>query len=158
MSAAEVLRHLRLFLLVLSSLLFAGTLLELTLVKHTEDAVQWLAFVLAGLGLLVTLAVLARRGRVTVSVLRWSMLLVIVGSMFGIYEHVSNNVAFAREIQPNATLSHLIWKGLSGANPLLAPGTLAVAALLSLAATYKHSITVDPEKTSGHLAENHRSP
>jgi hypothetical protein len=74
------------------------------------------------------------------------MLVVIVGSLFGIYEHVSNNIAFEREIQPNSTSSHLIWKGLSGANPLLAPGTLTVAALLSLAATYKHSIIVDPEK------------
>ena len=137
MSAAEVLRRLRLFLLVL--LLFAGTLLELSLVNHTEDAIQLLAFVVAGIGLLVTLAVLVRRRQVTVSLLRWSMLLVIVGGLFGIYEHVSNNVAFEREIQPNSTLSHLMWKGLSGANPLLAPGTLAVAGLLSLAATYKHS-------------------
>lgn len=145
MSTAEVLQRLRLFLLALSSLLFAGTLLELTLVNHTEDAIQWLAFVVAGIGLLVTLAVIVRRGRVTVSLLRWSMLVVILGSLFGIYEHVSNNVAFEREIQPNSTLSHLIWKGMSGANPLLAPGTLAIGALLSLAATYKHSITSDPE-------------
>lgn len=143
MSTAEVLRRLRLFLLALSSLLFAGTLLELSLVNHTEDAIQWLAFVLAGLGLLLALVVIARPARVMVSVLRWSMLLVIAGSLFGIYEHVSNNVAFEREIQPNATSSQLMWKGVSGANPLLAPGTLAIAGLLSLAATYKHSITND---------------
>jgi hypothetical protein len=146
MSTAEVLRRLRLFLLALSSLLFAGTLLELALVNHTQDAIQWLAFVLAGIGLLATLAVLARRGPVTVSLLRWCMLLVIVGSIFGIYEHVSNNIAFEREIQPNSTWSHLIWKGLSGANPLLAPGTLAIAGLLALAGTYKYWITVDAEE------------
>ena len=137
MSAEEVLRRLRLFLLALSSLLFAGTLVELTLVNHTEDAIQLLAFVLAGIGLLLVLAVLARPGRVTIRLLRWSMLVIIVGSMFGIYEHVSNNIAFELEIQPNATSRQLLWKGLAGANPLLAPGTLAVAALLSLAATYK---------------------
>ena len=145
MSTAEVLRRLRLFLLALSSLLFAGTLFELSLVNHTEDAIQWSAFVLAGIGLLVTLSVLARRRPVTVSLLRWSMFVVIVGSLFGIYQHVSNNIAFEREIQPNATWSHLMWKGLSGANPLLAPGTLAVAGLLSLAGTYKYWITVDTE-------------
>ena len=145
MSTAEVLRRLRVFLLVLSSLLFAGTLLELSLVNHTESAIQWSAFVLAGIGLLVTLGVLARRGPVTVSLLRWCMFLVIVGSLFGIYQHVSNNIAFEREIQSNATWSHLMWKGLSGANPLLAPGTLAVAGLLSLAGTYKYWITVDLE-------------
>jgi hypothetical protein len=145
MSTAEVLRRLRLFLLALASLLFAGTLLELWFVNHTEDAIQWLAFVFAGLGLLVTLAVLARRGPTTVALLRWSMLLVIVGSLFGIYEHVYNNVAFEREIQPNATLSQLIWKGVAGANPLLAPGTLAVAGLLSLAGTYKYLVNSGSE-------------
>ena len=145
MSTGEVLRRLRLFLLALSSLLFAGTLLELSLVNHTEDAIQWLAFVLAGIGLSITLTVLVRRGPTTVSVLRWCMLLVIVGSLFGIYQHVYNNIAFEREIQPNAMFNHLIWKGLSGANPLLAPGTLAVAALLSLGATYKYSVGDDLE-------------
>ena len=39
MRAAEVLRRLRSFLLFLSALLFAGALLELWLVKHTEDTV-----------------------------------------------------------------------------------------------------------------------
>ncbi len=150
MSTVEVLRRLRLFLLALSSLLFAGTLLELGLVNHTEDVIQWLAFVLAGVGLVLTLVVLARRGPKTISLLRWCMLLVIVGSVFGIYEHVSNNIAFEREIQPNSTLSHQMWKGLAGANPLLAPGTLAVAALLSLAGTYKYEINSGTKKHKEH--------
>jgi len=140
MSTAEVLRRLRLFLLTLSSLLFAGTLLELWLVNHTEDAIQWLAFVLGGVGFLSTLMVLARRGRVTVLVLRVCMLLVIIGGCFGIHQHVYNNIAFEREIQPNATFSQLVWKGVAGANPLLAPGTLAIAAVLSLAGTYQYLV------------------
>lgn len=146
MNTAEVLRRLRYFMLLLSSLLFAGTLLELSLVNHTDGAIQWSAFVLAGIGLLVNLGVLARSGPVTVSLLRWSMFVVIIGSLFGIYQHVSGNIAFEREIQSNATWSHLVWKGLSGANPLLAPGTLAVASLLSLAGTYKYWLTIDQER------------
>ena len=146
MSAAEVLRRLRFFLLVLASLLFAGTLFELWLVNHTEDAIQWLAFVLGGIGLVVTLAVLVRRGPATLMLVRWCMPLVIVGSLFGVYQHVFNNIAFEQEIQPNSTLSHLFWRGLSGANPLLAPGTLGVAGLLSLAGTYKYWITGDTEQ------------
>jgi hypothetical protein len=147
MSTAEVLRRLRLFLLLLSSLLFAGTLLELWLVNHTEDLIQWVAFVLAGLGLLATLFFLLRHGRRTVLVLRASMFLVVLGSFFGIYQHVSNNIAFEREIQPNATLTRLVRKGLGGANPLLAPGILAVAGLLALAASYKYLVTDDTEST-----------
>ena len=141
MSAAEVLRRLRLFLLALSSMLFAGTLAELCLVNHTEDAIQWLAFVFASVGLLVTLVSLIRRGRITLAVLRVGMVLVIAGSLFGIYQHVSNNIAFEREIQPNSTIGHLVWKGLSGANPLLAPGALAIAGLLALAGCYKYWVT-----------------
>ena len=124
-------------------MLFAGTLLELYLVNHNEDAVQWIAFVLAGLGLLVSLIVLARRGPATVRLLRWCMVLVIAGSVFGVYQHVSNNIAFEMEILPGASSRHLFWRGLSGANPFLAPGTLAIAGLLSLAATYKFAITGD---------------
>ena len=139
MSTAEVLRRLQLFLLVLSSLLFTGTLLELWLVNHTEDLIQWVAFVLAGLGLLATLTVLFRRRRTTVLLLRVCMLAVVLGSFFGIYEHVINNIAFEREIQPNATFSQLVRMGLGGANPLLAPGTLAVAGLLALAGAYKYT-------------------
>lgn len=138
MSPAEILSRLRLFLLALSSVIFAGTLLELWFVNHREDAVQWLAYVIAGVGLLVTLAVLVFRRPMSVLVLRVVMLLAIAGSLFGVYQHVANNVAFEREIQPNATTKQLIWKGVAGANPLLAPGMLAVAALLSLAATYKY--------------------
>jgi hypothetical protein len=147
MSAEEILRRLQLFLLLLSSLLFSGALLELWLVNHTEDVIQWVAFVLAGLGLLATLFVLFWRGRTTVSMLRVCMVVVILGSLFGIYEHVINNIAFEREIQPYATFSQLLRKGLSGANPLLAPGVLAVAGLLALAATYKYLIIPDSERS-----------
>ncbi|HKZ01667.1 MAG TPA: hypothetical protein VJ180_05475, partial [Pyrinomonadaceae bacterium] len=112
-----------------------------------EDLIQWVAFVLAGLGLLATLTVLFRRGRTTVLVLRVCMLVVVLGSFFGIYQHVLNNIAFEREIQPNAPFSQLVRKGLGGANPLLAPGTLAVAGLLALAGAYKYSVSSDIEST-----------
>ncbi len=138
MSADEILRRLRRFLLALALFLFAGTLLELWLVQHYQDAIQWIAFFLGGTGLLAVVLVLLVNGRVAILILRVCMTVVILGSLFGIYEHVSNNIAFALEIQPNIPARELWWKGLSGANPLLAPGTLAVAGLLALAARYKY--------------------
>ena len=45
---------------------------------------------------------------------------------------------FALEIQPNATTSEIVMDALRGANPLLAPGVLALAAILAIAATYYH--------------------
>jgi len=140
MTAAEILSRLRRFLLLLSLFLFGGALIELSLVGHTKELVQWIAFALAGAGALTLLLVLFRLSPVTVRILRVCMLLVVLGSMFGMYEHFSGNVAFAREIQPASTTSRLFWRGLQGGNPLLAPGVLAVASLLALAATYRYEV------------------
>lgn len=138
MTSSVVLARLRRFLLALSALLFGGTVVELWLVNHTEDFVQWIPFVLCGIGLLVVVAVLFHPRRASVMGLRAWMLIVIIGSLFGVYQHVTNNIAFEREIYPSASGQRLLRAALGGANPLLAPGTLAVTALLALAATYKH--------------------
>jgi fatty acid desaturase len=140
-TVAEVLKRLRQFLLVLAFFLFAGALVELWLVGHTVEFVQWIAFVLAGAGALASLLVLFRLSPAAVRVLRVCMLVVALGSLFGIYQHVTGNVAFAREVHPDYSTSQLFWRGLQGGNPLLAPGVLAVAALLALSATYRYEVT-----------------
>ena len=140
MTSSDVLARLRWFLLVLSTMLFSGTLVELWLVNHTEDIVQWLPFVLSGAGVIVVLFFLLNPRRATMLSLRGWMLVVIAGSLFGIYQHVSNNIAFEREISPTAPTSRILRAALSGANPLLAPGMLAVSALLALAATYQYGV------------------
>jgi hypothetical protein len=122
-------------------MLFCGALVELWLVNHTEDLIQWIPFGLSIAGSLTVLLVLFRPGRVTVRLLRGCMVLVALGSLFGIYEHVEGNIAFAREIQPNSPTFGLVMSGLRGANPLLAPGILAVAAVLALSATYRDSVS-----------------
>jgi len=135
---AVVLLRLRRFLLVTSALLFAGTLGELWLINHTEDVVQFVPFVLCGLGLLILLLVRLHPRRATMLVLRAVMVLVVLGSLVGIYLHVESNLAFVREINPNAPAREAIFGALGGANPLLAPGILSLAAMLAMAATYYH--------------------
>ena len=135
---AVVLLRLRRFLLTTSALLFAGTLGELWLINHTEDVVQYLPFVLCGLGLLVLLVVWLRPRRAMMLALRAMMALVVLGSLIGVYLHVESNLAFLREINPNAPAREAVFGALGGANPLLAPGILALAAMLALAATYYH--------------------
>ena len=142
MSPAEVLSRLRRFLLAFSALLLGGSLVELFLVEHTEDAVQLVPFFLCGLGAVAALNALFRPRRATLLWLRGCMTLVIVGSLFGVYEHVSNNLAFQKEVNPNAAGGELLRGALGGGNPLLAPGILAVAAALALAAAYRY----EPEK------------
>jgi len=143
MSAELVVQRLRRFLLVLAGSLCIGTVVELLLVEHREDLVQLIPFVLCGLGLIAVLAALFRPQRATLRGLQIVMGLNILGSLFGVYEHVEHNMAFALEIRPNTTTSAAFWDALSGANPLLAPGILALAAMLALAATYYHPALAD---------------
>ena len=139
MTDAVVLSRLRRFLLLTSALLFCGTVLELWLVEHAETAVQLIPFALCGLGVAAVVAALLRPRRATVLALRACMGLALLGSLYGVYEHVAGNIAFQREVAPNATTREVIAGAIGGGNPLLAPGILAVAALLAAAATYRHA-------------------
>jgi len=138
MNHAAVLARLRRFLLALSAALLTGTLLELWLTEHAESFVQLIPHVLCVLGLAAILVMLLRPRRITVLCLRVLMLLVAAGALFGVYNHVWNNIAFEREINPKAGVGEMVLAALGGANPLLAPGILGVAAALAMAATYYH--------------------
>jgi hypothetical protein len=118
--------------------LLAGTLVELAFTGHTEEPVQWVPFVLGGLGILTAGAALVRPTRRVLRMLQASMALVAAGSLFGMYEHIANNIAFQLEIKPGLTGFEKLSAGLGGANPLLAPGILGIAALLCMAAAYSH--------------------
>jgi len=53
-------------------------------------------------------SIVVRPSPVTVKVLQWSMILIGLCSLIGIYEHMINNFEFQLEIQPNATTWELI--------------------------------------------------
>ena len=146
MGPADILSRLRRFLLVFSVLLFGGTVVELSLANHTEDAVQLIPFVLCGLGSVAALVALLRPQRATMLGLRICMGLVVCGGLFGIYEHLESNVEFQREIYPNESTGSMILSSLGGANPLLAPSILAVAGVLALAVTYHHPALGDGDE------------
>jgi hypothetical protein len=138
MTAKIIEGRLRLFLLGLAGFLCVGTAVELWLAEHTKELIQLLPFILCGLGLAVIVAVWLRPHRRTIWVLRIVMGLVTLGSLFGIFEHVEGNFNFALEIRPNLAMSEALWEAVRGAAPLLAPGILALTALIAVAATYYH--------------------
>lgn len=140
MSAELILNRLRTFLLALAAFLSIGTVVELAFTKHWESPIQLIPFVLCGLGLIAIALFLFKPMHRNITLLRWVMILNFVGSLFGIFEHVEENINFALEIKPSTAGLDLILKGLGGANPLLAPGMLAFAALIALAATYYHPL------------------
>lgn len=149
---AVVLSRLRRFLLIVAGLLFVGTVGELWLINHMEDPVQLLPFVLCGLGTVAVVAVLLRPRRATMLALRVVMSLAVIGSLIGVYLHIESNLAFIREINPNAPTGEVIMGALGGANPLLAPAILALAATLAVAATYYHPALKKGEAVETDLA------
>ena len=138
MATNTIEQRLRTLLLVLTGCICVFTIAELWLSEHMESVIQLIPFVLCGLGLIAVLGALFRPQRRTLWALRVVMLLLIVGSLFGIVEHLEANVAFERDIRPNATTSAVVFDALKGASPLLAPGILALAGILGLASTYYH--------------------
>ncbi len=133
----------RKFLLLVACFICVGTVVELWLEEHMGNVVQLIPFVLCGLGFVAIVATLMRPQRMTVRALRIVMAVVLVGSLFGVFEHVEHNLAFALEIRPNAVPSDVLMDALRGANPLLAPGILALAAILAIGATYYHPTLQD---------------
>jgi hypothetical protein len=136
--APIVVARLRAFLLGLAAFICAGTPLELWLGKHYQSLPQLIPFVLCGLGLIAALAALLRPGRATLLGLRGVMALLGLGSLLGVYEHIEHNLEFALEIRPGATFADVWLQSLRGSSPLLAPGILALAAAIAIAATYAH--------------------
>jgi hypothetical protein len=129
--------RLRRFLLVLAAFALLTTLAELWLVEHTQETLQWIPFILCGIGLVTIVAALLRPGNLTLITLRVAMAIVALGGLVGVGVHLLKNLEFEQEIRPNAATGTLLMNALKGAAPFLAPGALVFAALLALAATYR---------------------
>jgi hypothetical protein len=128
----------RVALLILAVFIFAGTLVELLLEEHTQEALQYIPFVLCGLGIAVIVAALLRPVRRTILALRRSMGVIVAGGLLGMGLHLYRNFLFEQEIRPNAAAADLLLETLQGASPLVAPGILSFAALMVLIAIYDH--------------------
>lgn len=138
MSADIIVERLRRLLIGLAVFLVAGTLGELLVIEHFQATEQYIPIVMCVVALLALGAAILRPQRLTLQALRLVMLGLGLVSLLGLYYHITGNFAFELEIRPNATLGAVFLEALGGANPLLAPGILGIAAVLALAATYYH--------------------
>ena len=82
-----------------------------------------------------------------------TLVLLVAGSLYGVFEHMEGNIEFEREIRPNASLSTILPKALTGASPPLAPGMLALAGTLAIAGTYAHPALARREVSSAQRRE-----
>jgi len=140
MESQKVLQNLRVSVLAIASLAFIVTPVELWLTGHYENALQWIPFILCGMGLVAIGTVYFHPARWSVWGLRLVMVVVGVGGVWGMVLHLLNNFDFELEIRPNATATDVILDALRGANPLLAPAILVFGAMLALLFTYAHPV------------------
>lgn len=130
------LRHLLLGIFLLGSI---GTIIELLLLAHDEDATQLIPLVLLGVGLVIAVWNAASPSRGSVRALQIVMLLFIAGGVAGIYYHYAANVEFQLELEPSLGGTALLWKVLQAKSPpALSPGLMVQLALIGLAYSYTH--------------------
>ncbi len=140
MSKRSVEQELRALFLGLSGLAFIGATVELWLVEHYESFIQTIPFFLCSIGLIMIFIFLKKPGIKTVYGLRYTSIVIALGGLFGMYEHLRNNLAFEMEVHPEYTFGTAFWEALGGATPLMAPGILFFAALLAMASTWRHPV------------------
>ncbi len=139
-------RRLRAMQLSIAAVGFAGVIAELVLHEHWAAPWQVVPFFLCGAGIAAIAVFAANPGRVTARLLQAVMLLAAAGAVIGMVQHLQGNFGFEREIFPDAPLAELLGSALKGVAPLLAPGGIALGALVAAAATYRHPATGRPRQ------------
>lgn len=129
------LRTLLLLTLVVS---VVGTLAELLLLEHFEDAWQWAPIVLLGAALLTLAWHALERGPTSLNVLRGLMVLSMASGLVGLLLHYRGNVEFELEMYPDLAGWKLFKDSMMGATPALAPGAMLQIGLVGLAWTFRH--------------------
>jgi hypothetical protein len=158
MTAHATLGRLQTFLHLLAMGLFLGTIAELLSVKHYGDPVQLIPFALTGIGLIALALVWVHPSQLVMRTCAGLMAVIASGSLLGVFEHVEGNLSVLAETHRNPTIRQQLGAVLTGDAPLLAPGTLAIAAAIGLAALYarrslrtttddEHRIRLNPRPT-----------
>ena len=146
MVADHRLATIRRWLLGISAFLFLGTIGELIMLKHYDGSLQLVPFLLCGVGFLgVALLSRTRSPRLILGT-RVVMILIAAASLIGVWAHIESNTGFEKELHPHATTTELVKAALTGRDPLMAPGILAVAAMIAIVA----SVAVSDERQRSH--------
>ncbi len=115
-----------------------GTITELLLLEHVEDAWQWTPIALMTAALLTLGWHSLDRGPASLNVLRGLMVLCVVSGFLGVLLHYRGNVEFELEMYPDLSGWKLFKDSMMGATPALAPGAMIQVGLVGLAWTFRH--------------------
>jgi hypothetical protein len=116
----------------------AGTGAELILLGHVESAAQWVPVIGCGLAVPLLAWHAKRASRATVTVIRVLMAAFIVSGAIGVGLHYDGNAEFERERNPRGNGWPFIRSILTGATPVLAPGSMVLLGLIGFAQVYRH--------------------
>jgi hypothetical protein len=132
----------RLRTILLWTLVFggAGMMGELLLIGHDESTAQFVPLVLLATGILAAAVLLAAPTRGRLRVLQLLMALFMGAGILGIGLHYQGNNEFELEMYPSLSGVELMSKTLTGATPVLAPGSMSLLGVIGLALTYRHPL------------------
>lgn len=108
----------------------AGTTVELVLLKHYEDGWQIIPIVLMTLSAGIFIAIKIRPVGRLIGLFRFLMAACALSGLWGILLHFNVNREFAAELRPSEPPTTIWMKSLSGALPVMAPGSMVVFALI----------------------------
>jgi len=124
-----------------------GTLAELLLIGHDESLAQFVPLVLLGTGTVIGVAALAAPSITGLRALKWLMVVFVASGALGVGLHDRGNQEFELERQPTAGGLPLFSKTVTGATPVLAPGSMTLLGVVGLALTYRHPLLRSSSET-----------
>jgi hypothetical protein len=143
-AALTTIRRVLLWTLILGC---AGTLAELLLLGHDESLAQFVPLVLLGTGIVIGVAALAAPSIAGFRALKWLMVVFVVSGAVGVGLHYRGNQEFELERQPTAGGFPLFSKTVTGATPVLAPGSMTLLGVVGLVFTYGHPLLRSKSET-----------
>ena len=126
----DVSGRIRAYLLATLVLGMLGMRTELLLIGHLETVQQRIPLGLIGFGIAPPCWHAAAPKRTTVRTLQIAMALCVVSGGVGVGLHYRGNVEFELEIYPGMGGIELVQKTLTGATPVLAPGSMTLLGLI----------------------------
>lgn len=130
--------RMRALLFVVLMLGMAGTLGELLLTSHTEDAWQKIPIGLLVLSLGIVPIAAFRPARLPVTAMRALMVLCMAAGALGTWFHYQSNAEFAAELTPGLSGFALFADAITRPTPPpLAPGTMIMLGLIGLICCYR---------------------
>jgi hypothetical protein len=133
-----VLSRVRAYLLAILACGIAGTEIELLLLGHFEGLTQMLPVALLPMGLLLVGWHAVAPSALTVKVFRIVMAAFVLSGVVGLALHFNGNREFELEMYPTMAGLELVRNTMTGATPVLAPGTMTLLGFVGLMHSYRH--------------------